>query len=469
MALPHTDRRLTLLLLVATLGCRTPAVHHTGCGPSPASRHLALARQLTVDTAIETVHHPVESVRTVLSCPPTLVHTLGQELIGNRLVLQLAKAPGPIRCDREPLDPAALDVELNRLTGTSLEPASVELFPDGSGALGALLRVIDEAEQQIDILMFMWDSDPVGELIADRLVTRAAAGIRVRVLVDGGGNLIHGAGPTVRDVNRAVCRLARSPGVEVLRTRNPFGCFDHRKLVLADGRIAWTGGRNFTYTSFFAQRDLSFTLAGPLACRLTAMFEDFWRDQGGRPGCGLPCPSPPAEPDGFARVVGTEPNRRYLANSLYRALDRAQHHIYLENVYFSDPWVVAKLAKARRRGVDVRVLLTVESDHDVVDRSNRVTANRLHKAGIRVYLHPGMLHTKAAVVDGQWGYMGTGNFDALSLRQDRELGLAIGAGPLVSRLEEVLATGHRPEWEMKEPLSVTAHDQIAAFIAALFL
>src|SRR5262249_31754864 len=151
------------------------------------------------------------------------------------------------------------------------------------------------------------------------------------------------------------------------------------------------------------------------------------------------------------------------------ALDHARHHIYLENIYFSDPWVVTKLLRARRRGVDVRVLLTVQGDQEVVNASNRVTANLLRCAGVRVYLYPGMLHTKAAAVDGGGAYTGTGNFDPLSLRQDRELGLAIGEGPLVQRVEEVLCSGHRPDWELTEPLPVSFADQLAELLASLVL
>ena len=94
-----------------------------------------------------------------------------------------------------------------------------------------------------------------------------------------------------------------------------------------------------------------------------------------------------------------------------------------------------------------------------VDRANRVIANRLHAAGVRVYFYPEMTHTKAAVVDGGWAYLGTGNFDALSLRRNRELGLAIGAGPVVGELEQKLfLPDFRPEWEMKAPLPLSAKD-----------
>jgi phosphatidylserine/phosphatidylglycerophosphate/cardiolipin synthase-like enzyme len=116
------------------------------------------------------------------------------------------------------------------------------------------------------------------------------------------------------------------------------------------------------------------------------------------------------------------------------------------------------------------VVLTLDSGSGVIDRSNRVTANRLLRAGCRVYLYPGPTHVKATSVDGQWAYLGTGNFDALSLRHNRELGLAVGAGPLIQALEEELfLPDFRPEWEVTEPLPVTPMDYASEVIASLFL
>ena len=321
--------------------------------------------------------------------------------------------------------------------------------------------------------MYLWDSDKTGDEIADHLAARAAPGLRVRVLVDGGGNLIDGLpkGATAAEVNRVVCKLAKQPFVEVLRTRNPVARFDHRKLVVADGRVAWSGGRNFTGPSFHEYHDLSYVLEGPLAFEMATIFEGFWRGQGGTPECAPLSPPPPlASVNASARLLRTRPIRRQLAEVLYRAVDHARHHVFVQNPYFSDPRLLAKLARARRRGADVRVVLTIHSDSGIVDCSNKVTANRLLRAGIRVYLYPGMTHVKATTVDGVWGYLGTGNFDALSLRHNRELGLAVAAGPVVTALEEQLfLPDFRPEWELKEPLPLNGEDYLYEPLASLFL
>ena len=104
------------------------------------------------------------------------------------------------------------------------------------------------------------------------------------------------------------------------------------------------------------------------------------------------------------------------------------------------------------------------------DRANRVTANRLLRAGVRVYLYPGMTHAKAAVIDGCWAYVGTGNLDPLSLRHNHELGLAIAAGPVIEDLEQRLfLPAFQPEWELHDPLPVTLGDYVCELVAGLCL
>ncbi len=463
--------RLGVLMLATAAGCQAPPAHPAGCdsgGLTP--RKAVLARQLVADTAVVAACHPGRTGYALLTEPVAYLRAAAAGAFCKRLVLPLtADAPEPDP-DRPPLDPDALERELRQVAGNELRPADVRLFVDGSEALAALAAVLDQAECRIDVLMYQWDSDALGEEVAARLAARAGPGRRVRVLVDGGGNLIEGQPKEApaAEVNRVVCWLARQPYVEVLRTRDAAARFDHRKLVVADGRLAWSGGRNFTGRSFGEYHDLSYTVAGPLAAEMAAVFEEFWRAQGG--AAAGPLPEPPApQANASARLVRTRPVSRQLAEVLYRAVDRGRHHVYLENPYFSDPQLLTKLARARRRGADVRVVLSVHTDREAINGSNKVTANRLLAAGVRVYLYPGMTHVKAAAVDGRWAYVGTGNFDSLSLRHDRELGLALGAGSAIGELEERLfLPDFRPDWELTAPLPLTGADYLYEAVASLF-
>jgi cardiolipin synthase len=350
----------------------------------------------------------------------------------------------------------------------------VQLYLDGGAALTELKRLIQGATCRIDVLMFEWDSDPLGKEIASWLARQAGPHLPVRVLVDGGGSLIfgHPAEASAGELNRVVCWLAEQPYVEVVRVRNPFARFDHRKLVVVDGCRAWSGGRNFTYEGFFVDHDVSFTVRGPLVDELEACFVRCWREQGGSATeeaaqAAQPCP---VSPNAWAYLVHNRPCAPQLAKSLYRAVAEAREHVYLENYGLCDSRLLCRLIEARRRGADVRVVLPRASYTHTMTCANRVTVNRLLQAGVRVYLYPGATHVKAAAVDGCWAYLGTGNYDALSMRHNRELGLAVSAGPMIQEVEDGLfAPDFRPEWEVKEPSPLSFSDYVYELVASLVM
>jgi phosphatidylserine/phosphatidylglycerophosphate/cardiolipin synthase-like enzyme len=458
---PATRPLLGWTLLLAA-GCQVPPGHVAGCGPEEdVSCRAALARQLAEDSAAEAGCRPLRCGCTLVADPLKFLLGAGRGCVGRRLMLPLLGAPGPLAAcaDAPPAVPAGL------------RPAEMWLCTDGDEALDALAAVIDGACRRLDVLMFTWDDSAVGRGVAERLAARAGPGLRVRVLVDGGGNLIFGTpeGASAAEVNRCVCWLARQPYVEVVRTRTPLGHFDHRKLVVADGRLAWSGGRNFTAVGFCQRHDVSFTLQGPLAAELDERFERSWREQGGAPGEALP--EVPADcPNAAARLVATGPLEHTLRSAVYDAVDAARRYVWVENPYLTDGAMLAKLARARHRGADVRVVLSLATDVPSVNRANRVTANRLLRAGVRVYLYPGLVHTKAAAADGTWAYLGSGNFDLLSLRRNYELGVLLGPCPALAELEERLfRADFRPEWELHEPLPLSPGDYSGELFAGLFL
>ncbi len=460
-------RRGWVFLLAALAGCRATPGRFAPYDPDAPTlpRPVVLASQVLADTAAEMVTRPGYSTRVLLAEQADWVRTSAAGVVGKKAFL---------RAGGRSLDPDALEAELHGRVGTELRPAEVRLFRTAEEALGALDEVIDGARRRLDVVMFLWDSDVVGDAVARRLAARAGPDLPVRVLVDGGGNLMFGLpdGASAREVNGVVSWLARQPHVEVIRTRDAFARFDHRKLVIADGAVAWTGGRNFTFESFFLHRDVTFTVAGPLAAEMADRFDRFWEEQGGKKGTGLVSleTSPVPFLNAQARLVFTEPGKPYLAAAVYAALDHARRHVYLENPYLMDSRAVSKLARARRRGVDVRVVLTVRADSSLANAANRLTANRLLRAGVRVYLFPSMTHVKALSVDGRWAYLGTGNFDPLSLHRNREIGLAVAAGPLLDEIEQRLFLPDlRPEWELREPLPVSLGDYAAEFLLSLCL
>lgn len=462
-------RRFTLLAaLIACAGCRVTPAEPAACESSTASRKMLLARQVAGDTVVMSAAYPRRAAFVAVTEPSAYLRAWAAGIVRKRIAANLLGPHGPIEPDRPTLDVDKLERAAARVSGEPLTPADVRYYLDGGEALAALDAVIDAAECRVDVLMYLWGNDEIGWHVARRLAAKAGCGVTVRILADGGGNLSQGEPKEARpdELNAAVCWLARQPGITLIRGRNPIYRLDHRKLVVADGQVAWLGGRNFIDTAFYRDHDLSYTVAGPLAGTLAASFEESWDREGGSPAPPLAPAPPPEEPNALARVVRTRPTERTLAYNLYAAVEKARHHVYVENPYFGDNRLIADLARARRRGADVRVVLTLHSDSSFYDHANRVTANRLLREGVRVYLYPDVTHVKATAVDGVWVYTGTGNFDNLSLRHNKELGLAISAGPAIDELEERLFwADFRDEWELTEPLPLTPLDRLYELLA----
>ena len=403
---------------------------------------------------------------------------MGEGGLGKRLLLPLRGEPGPLLKHQHPPQPEDLEACLHELTSQELEPTRLRLAVEGQDGLAALYELIDNASARIDVLMFYWESDEVGTAIATRLALKAGPRLRVRVLIDGGGNLVFGLPHHVSaaQANRVLTILTSNPYIEVIRIRNPFMRFDHRKLVLVDGRWVWSGGRNFSHEAFFDNHDLSFVFDGPLVPKLQQRYEAYWRHQHGAPSEPPPVPPTTADPchgavPGQARIIVSEPGQRQLARALYLALEQAQQRVYLENVYFSDSRLIVRLAEARRRGVDVRVVLTFASESDTVNRANKVVANRLLRAGVRVYVYPGKTHVKVAAGGRPVGIHRHGQFRCgTSLRHNYEFGLSLGPGPAIAELEQQLfVPDFQPGYELTQPVPLSPQDYLSELLASVFL
>jgi len=156
-------------------------------------------------------------------------------------------------------------------------------------------------------------------------------------------------------------------------------------------------------------------------------------------------------------------------SQIYRAqiaaIRRANNRIYIQNAYFSDDIIIYELAKARRRGVDVRVIVSSGNDSGAMQLSSESTINTLLENGIRVYSYPGMTHLKAAVYDG-WACLGSANFDKMSLQVNQEINLGISNPDAVQKLvEQVFMPDFAASTELYEPVPLRWTHRFAELIA----
>ncbi|MFO0952433.1 MAG: phosphatidylserine/phosphatidylglycerophosphate/cardiolipin synthase family protein [Isosphaeraceae bacterium] len=338
--------------------------------------------------------------------------------------------------------------------GSPPMPARVTLLPSSESAVTALLALIGSAGSRVDLMMYGWEDDPTGREVADALEAAARRGVAVRLLVDRAAHVLHNPG-AAQGIPTFLTRLARVPNVCLILPPDPFLKFDHRKLAVVDGRVAWSGGMILTEVARRKWENVAFLAEGPVVEQYGAVFEDRWREVGGRPSgpAAPPGSNAMSDPNATIRLVRTDVGERSLKDAVYHAVDHARFSIYLENPYFSDDLLADKLVAARKRGVDVRAVLTLRGNVERLNRYVVLTANRLLRGGVKVYLSPGMTHVKAMSADGVWAYLGTGNFDELSLRNNREVGLSLIGPEVVGRLDaDVFLTDMARAQELTAPL-----------------
>lgn len=307
-----------------------------------------------------------------------------------------------------------------------------QLNTDGAQALDGLLTLLDSATQTIDIEMFIFRADSVGKRVAEALQRAVQRGVSVRVLVDGLGNFAW---------RRQTRRLLQQAGVTLhwfspmrLRLHPQFGrgnLRNHRKLVVVDGHIAWSGGRNLAEEYFLdtpqqpAWRDLSFHFSGALAQEAQRGFDADWALAGGHARTQARTAVTDASTNAFtAQLLPSGPDRRDdTAHALYlTACYRSDTRIWLATPYFvPDDALQTALVQAARRGVDVHLLLPAQSNHRLADIARERSLRELAAAGVQIHLLEQMLHAKLAVFDNSFASCGSLNLDGRSLFLNYEL------------------------------------------------
>ncbi len=337
------------------------------------------------------------------------------------------------------------------------------LHADGAQALAALWRVIDAAEESIDICVFIVGRDAVGDALVARLAAKAEAGVRVRLMIDGWGQLMRRP-PGMKSLIRAGGRYAVFVSVWRVLFRARSNLRDHRKMVIVDayGRHPrlWCGGRNLASEYFEGERghqpwhDLTFDLGGALVAQAIELFERDWAyaNHLDRQGLARSAAQPAVLPPGAAaQIVASGPDQiddtvyTLLVTSAYQAHAR----ILLCTPYFvPDSALLMALSLAARRGVVVDVLIPARSNHRMSDIARRRALRALASTGVRIWQAPQMLHAKLAVIDDALALAGSANIDSRSLFLNYELMLAF---------HDAAAIGRFAAWFERERESATRH------------
>jgi cardiolipin synthase len=387
-----------------------------------------------------------------------------------------AEGPGP------GMDLPAFEKWLDARMGSARTRGSIRLFVNGDEFFPLLDRRVDEAKESIHFRVCIWDVDDTGVDLADRVKRRSFDLKETDVVVDRITSLDAGFTPPATPLPegfqppRAIQPYLRDGSrVKVRNFLNGMTMGDHAKVYIVDRKYAYIGGMNVGREYRHEWHDVMVELEGPIVGWFERDFQLAWSHAGALGDLayaaayltqGKDFVGPETREDYVEiRPIYTKTLNPVVLRSLVEALSRAKRYAWIENPYIYDDSIIRALIKARRRGVDVRVVMPTQSDMNSADSNNKVKANRLMAHGIRVYAYPGMLHTKVAVVDG-WAIVGSCNFNKLSLRMNDESGIATTDPKFVATLNERLfESDFKSSRIVTEPLPVTSSDVFAEALA----
>jgi cardiolipin synthase A/B len=331
-------------------------------------------------------------------------------------------------------DPAFLHT-MSGLFGTDVSARNaVTTLVNGDAIFPAMLKAIAGAERSITFETYVYWSGRIADAFAEALAARARAGVIVKVLLDWQGSI---------PMERHLIDTMTAAGVEVVRFRplrwrsiDRLNNRTHRKILVTDGRLAFTGGVGIAdewlgdARNPDEWRDNHFRIEGPAVAGLQAAFAENWAEATGEILQGSAY-FPPLEPAGSlaAHLVRSSSGQRNIMHMmLMTALAAAEHSIRIGTPYFvPDDVALAQLVQACERGVDVDVVVPVARlDKPVVRQASRHFWGELLAAGGRIHAYaPTMYHNKVVIVDELYVSVGSANFDERSFRLNEEANLNV--------------------------------------------
>ncbi len=340
---------------------------------------------------------------------------------------------------------------------------SVELLPDYRGSLDAMAAAIREAETSVDVEFYISAWDDVTGPVFDAMAEAAARGVRVRFLFDHLGS--RGI-PGYQDFleRLAATEIAWHPMLPVRPLRGKFRRPDlrnHRKLAVVDGKVGFTGSQNLTEPGYNKPKnhaagrewvELMARFQGPVVASLSAVFAQDWYAETGEistvgqteaagpvaPGAvtGVACQVVPSGP-GYV----WESNLRMFNTLLYGARSR----LSITSPYFvPDESLLYSVTTAARRGVDVELFVSEQSDQFMVGHAQASYYRALLEAGVRIYLYPApwILHGKHFTVDDHVAVIGSSNMDQRSFALNYEVSTLMLGADIVDAMR-VVEDGYR--------------------------
>ncbi len=359
--------------------------------------------------------------------PATLAERLPEE---TRRLSQLARLTGSV-------------VERPLLPGNRITP-----LINGDEAYPAMLQAIRDARTSVALCTYIFDSGSIGREFVAALANAVERGVEVRVIVDATGAR-YSWPSVVPQLKRARIRNARFIPVFPPVSPTAINLRNHRKILVIDGRLGFTGGMNIRPGNRVKTKprkptqDLHFRVEGPVVAHLMEAFADDWSFSA-REVLGGETWFPPLETVGDmpARGISDGPDEDFekLANVIHGALSCARKSALIVTPYFlPDTALTSALKTAALRGVQIDILLPSKSNLPFVQWATTAQLWQALESGCRVWLTPPPFdHSKLLVVDGHWSLIGSANWDPRSLQLNFEFNVECYDQGFAERLEQLI-------------------------------
>jgi cardiolipin synthase len=365
---------------------------------------------------------------------------------------------------KEYADDPAIEALVSAVRSASTAPltAGNDVHPlvDGPQTFAAIEAAVTAAVHHVHVQTFIYDDDELGRKFAELLAAKRREGVEVRVLYDSIGSM---------ETDPKFFDTLRQDGIEVreFRPMNPAETpliwkiqnRDHRKILVVDGRVAFTGGINVsgTYSSSSSTkpgpkrgledgwRDTHIRIKGPAVAQLQELFIENWERAGEGPSfCCAPEHLPTLAPVGKHLVTivandSDESDDRSLYATYLAAFKKSGSRLWITHAYFApNDDLLDAMTEAAARGVDVRLIAPGFTDSNVILSATRSTYTRLLKGGVKIYeRNDALLHAKSVVIDGTVSIVGSANLDMRSFIHNDEANAIIISRDFGARMEEI--------------------------------